>query len=172
MKALDNYTIRLFKPEDQAFLYEMLYQAIFVPEGSEPPPHDVIYLPELSKYVAEFGQQAGDLAYIAVDHNTQQPVGAAWLRLFTGDHKGYGYVDDQTPELSIAIAPGQRGRGIGQALMAQLLATAQEQYPAVSLNVWTENPAFQLYQRLGFAVVAEDGPTVTMVKRFGPSNRP
>lgn len=170
MEAPNNYTIRLFKSDDQSFLYEMLYQAIFVPEGSQPPPRNVIHLPELSKYVAEFGQQAGDLAYIAVDDMTQQPVGAVWLRLFTSEHKGYGYVDDQTPELSIAIAPGQRGRGIGQALIAQLLDTAQEQYPAVSLNVWIENPAFRLYQRLGFAVVAEDGPVVTMVKRFGANN--
>src|SRR5689334_14418872 len=110
MQSLATYTIRPFQAEDQAFLDEMLYQAIFVPEGNELPPRDMIHLPELSKYVAEFGQQPDDLAYIAVDDMTQQPVGAVWLRLLTGEHKGYGYVDDQTPELSIAIAPGQRGR--------------------------------------------------------------
>ena len=88
------------------------------------------------------------------------------------DNQGYGYIDEQTPELSIAIAPTHRGHGIGYALLAQLLATAQERYPAVSLNVWTENPAFWLYQRLGFEVVTADGPAVTMVKRFGPSDHP
>ena len=163
------YTIRPFQPEDQSFLYEMLYQAIFVPEGHEPPPNEVVYEPDLRKYVEDFGQQPGDLAYIAIDNATQQPVGAVWLRLLTGEKQGYGYVDEATPELSIALAPGQRGRGIGQALLAQLLTTAQEKYPAVSLNVWTENPAFRLYQRLGFQVVTEDGPAVTMVKRFRPN---
>jgi ribosomal protein S18 acetylase RimI-like enzyme len=166
METVQPYTIRPFQPEDQPFLSAMLYQAIFVPAGGEPPPREVVDLPELSKYVADFGHQPGDIAYIAVDNATQQRVGAAWLRLLIGDHKGYGYVNDTTPELSIAIAPTQRGRGIGHALLAQLLATAQENYPAVSLNVWPENPAFRLYQRLGFAVVAEDGPAVTMLKRF------
>ncbi|MFN8493396.1 MAG: GNAT family N-acetyltransferase [Caldilineaceae bacterium] len=172
MQAVPNYTIRPFQPADQTFLYEMLYQAIFIPEGHEPPPHAVVYEPDLRKYVEDFGQPPGDLAYIAVDGATQQPIGAVWLRLLTGDHKGYGYVDEQTPELSIAIAPGHRGQGIGHALLAQLLATAQAQYRAISLSVWFENPAFRLYQRLGFQVVTEDGPAVTMVKRFRPNEAP
>ncbi|CAN5565237.1 GNAT family N-acetyltransferase [soil metagenome] len=166
MKTVQNYTIRPFQAEDQAFLYAMLYQAIFVPEGSQPPPPSVVELPELRKYVQDFGHQSGDLAYIAVDDATQQLVGAVWLRLFTGEHKGYGYVDDMTPELSIALDPNHRGRGIGQKLLTQLLATAQESYAAVSLNVWAQNPAFRLYQRLGFEIVATNGPDVTMIKHL------
>lgn len=158
------YTIRPFQPEDQAFLYEMLYQAMFVPEGHDPAPRAVVYEPGLRKYVEDFGQQPGDLAYIAVDHATQQPVGAVWLRLLTGEKRGYGYVDDTTPELSIAIMPNQRGRGIGQALIEHLLAEAKQKYQKISLSVWTANPAFRLYQRLGFQTVAEHEPDVTMVK--------
>ncbi|MCX6047427.1 MAG: GNAT family N-acetyltransferase [Chloroflexi bacterium] len=166
METVQNYTIRPFQADDQAFLSTMLYQAIFVPEGSQPPPPNVVELPELSKYVCNFGHQPGDLAYIVVDNATQQLIGATWLRLFSGDHKGYGYVDDSTPELSIAIDPQHRGRGIGHALLTALLTAAQKSYRAVSLNVWVENPALRLYQRLGFETVTANGPEMTMIKRF------
>lgn len=34
----------------------------------------------------------GDRGYIAVEKLTLQSVGAAWIRLFTEDNKGYGYL--------------------------------------------------------------------------------
>ena len=40
------------------------------------------------------------------------PIGAAWLRLLKGDERGYGHVDDETPELGMAVLPAYRGRGV------------------------------------------------------------
>ena len=80
-------------------------------------------------------------------------LGAAWLRLLTGDNKGYGYVDDLTPELCISVLPESRGMGIGTQLLNQLFENVQHRYLAVSLSVSEENPALRLYRRLGFEVV-------------------
>lgn len=81
-------------------------------------------------------------------------MGAAWVRLWTGDTKGFGYVDATIPELAIATIPAYQGNGIGTHLLKQLLAAAGGRYPAVSLNVRTDNPAASLYERIGFVPVA------------------
>ena len=159
------YTIRSLTLEDEPFLYEMMYQAIFIPEGQPTPPRNVVQQPVLRKYVELFGRP-GDLGFAAMDDDTGQPAGAAWARLLTADDPGYGFVDEATPELTIAVLPSYRGRGLGTALMERLMATAQGRYPALSLSVWPANPAYRLYLRLGFEVVEEKGPAVTMVRRL------
>ena len=159
------YSIRALTPADQPFLYEMMYQAIFVPEGETPPPRSVVHNPPIRKYVEVFGRP-GDLGFIAVDDEAGQPIGAAWVRLLSAEEHGYGFVDEATPELVIAVLPAYRGHGLGTALMEQLMAAAQAHYPAIALSVWPANPAYRLYLRLGFEVVAEDGPAVTMLRRL------
>ena len=71
----------------------------------------------LTRYVDNWGR-AGDLALVA--HETGNRVGAAWFRLFTAGEPGYGFVDEQTPELSISVVPSRRrhGRGAGAARCA------------------------------------------------------
>ena len=162
-----NLTIRSLTPADEQFLAEMVYQAIFVPEGGKPPARDILQQSEISKYFRDFGRP-GESGYVAFEEHTRRPVGAAWLRLFKADDKGYGYVDEATPELTIAVLPAYRGRGAGTMLLEYLLSRAQRLYPAISLSVWPENPAYRLYQRLGFVGVEEHGPAVTMLKRFKP----
>jgi len=151
--------------EDEPVLRDMLYQAIFVPVGEAPPPRDLVFRPELARYVQGWGQP-GDLGVIAFDSETGIPTGAAWLRLFSDQAPGYGYVDERTPELSIAVVPEQRSRGIGSELLARLLAAAQGQYTAISLSVSTANPAYRLYRRFGFEQVAKSGESLTMVKKL------
>jgi RimJ/RimL family protein N-acetyltransferase len=69
-------------------------------------------------------------------------------------HPGYGFVDESTPELGIAVSPEVRGRGIGRALLASLIEHARAaQLPALSLSVESDNPALRLYERLGFEKV-------------------
>jgi ribosomal protein S18 acetylase RimI-like enzyme len=106
----------------------------------------------LAKYVTNWGSPH-DIGFIAQVEGSQQAIGAAWARLFQGEARGYGYVNDETPELAIGILGGHRGQGVGSLLMSLLLAQVQEKYPAISLSVRAENPAVRLYERFGFKLV-------------------
>lgn len=152
-------TIRPIVPADEPFLWEMLYQALYVSAGQSPLPRDIIEQPEMRQYVQDWGQP-DDAGLIACDGETS--FGAVWVRRI----RAYGFVDDDTPELSIAMLPGYRGLGIGTRLLNELLMLLQSRYGALSLSVSKENPALRLYQRLGFAMVKDDGNSVTMKRVF------
>jgi len=159
-----NYGIRPITLADEPFLWEMLYRAIYVPEGTSPPSRDIAHHPEMRRYVQHWGQPH-DIGIVAIDRKSAQPIGAAWLRLLTGENKGYGYVDETTPELTIAVVPAYRSLGVGTSLLSHLLTTAQAHYPAVSLSVSADNPALRLYQRLGFDIVGRCGTSLTMRRK-------
>jgi ribosomal protein S18 acetylase RimI-like enzyme len=91
---------------------------------------------------------------VAIDYNSDEyPIGAAWLRLFSSDERGFGYVDEGIPELAIAVVPEHRDRGIGTKLLMQVIEVARGIYPAISLSVRANNPVVNLYQRVGFVNV-------------------
>ena len=160
-----SHSIRQLSPSDQQFLWEALYQSLHVPGGRSPFPRDVINQPEIAKYVRGWGR-AGDMGYIAEDAVCGAPIGAAWLRLLKGAERGYGYVDDETPELGMAVLPEYRGRGAGSDLLGHLLESAGAVYRSVCLSVSADNPAVRLYERAGFVRVRECGDSLTMVKRL------
>lgn len=149
---------------DEPFLWEMLYQAIYLAPGAPAPPKEIVQQPALARYVQGWGK-AGDMGFLAVEENTSKPAGAAWLRLLAGENCGFGYIDDATPELSIAILPEYRGGGIGTHLLDLLLVAALEQVTAISLSVSPDNPAVHLYQRCGFQVVSS--PVDSLIMRKG-----
>lgn len=155
--------IRTLTTADRSFLWEMLYQALYVPKGADPFPRNIVKRPEISRYAEDWGQ-AEDLGFVAVIDGIC--VGATWIRLMKGANKGYGYVDETIPELTIAVAPVFRGRGIGTSLLARLMVEAKDRYHAISLSVSAENPALRLYRRFGFEVVATSGDSFTLMKRM------
>ncbi len=104
------------------------------------------------------------MGWLALDD--QRPAGAAWLRLLVGDHRGFGYVDESTPELAIALLPGYRGQGIGSHLLDLLLSQARKHYTAVCLSVSNSNPALRLYRRHGFERVAMKDDSLTLRKHW------
>jgi len=104
-----NCIIRPLELEDEPFLWEMLYQAIYVAEGQTPLPREIVQIPELARYVRGWGREA-DCGFLSSDLLSNQPIGAVWLRFAIGNPKGYGYVDDNTAELSIAILPEHQGQ--------------------------------------------------------------
>jgi ribosomal protein S18 acetylase RimI-like enzyme len=135
--------IRPGTPQDARFLRDMLRHAYYwrPPEEAEGGVHPM-------NYVENWGRP-GDAAMIAVDQGF--PVGAAWYRLFKDDEPGYGFVDEETPELAIAIVPSRRGRGLGKELLATLVRIAAERgYGRVEWVVldWNE-PAQEFYRSLG-----------------------
>ena len=75
------------------------------------------------RYVANWGRR-GDAGVIALDG--PHAYGAAWYRLFTEDEPGFGFVDEATPELTIAVVPSRRGKGAGAELLKALLERARD----------------------------------------------
>lgn len=140
-------TVRPATGEDEQFLWEMLAEA-----AHETSVRAVVENPGAARYVEGWGRD-GDLGFVAVAEGSGEPLGAAWLRLLRGENAGYGYVDDETPELGIAVRPGMRGAGIGGRLLARLLDAAKDHHRAVSLSVRADNPALRLYKRMGFEAV-------------------
>lgn len=157
--------IRPLSSDDEPFLWTALYHALHIPPGADPPPPEVVRQPDLARYVKGWMERPGDLGFVA--EVSREPVGAAWLRLWPSDDRGYGFVNEATPELSMALLPSHRGRGIGTALLRRLLAAAARESEAVSLSVSASNAALRLYERVGFTVVGEgESGSVTMLKRL------
>lgn len=144
--------------DDQSFLTEMLYEALFVPPDAAPFDRSIVDTDGLVEIHRGFGTEPGDVGRVAVDRDGE-PVGAAWVRQL----HGYGFVDDHTPELSIAVVESHRGLGVGSALLESLL----DAVPRASLSVDRRNPAARLYGRFGFRVVREDGDHTLVMVRGG-----
>ncbi|MEM8672482.1 MAG: GNAT family N-acetyltransferase [Cyanobacteria bacterium P01_G01_bin.67] len=168
---MTSYLIRSIEVTDTHFLWEMLYQALYIPPEVTPLTRDVIFQPELAKYVQNWGIYQNDIGLIAVVAESQTLVGAVWLRMFKSNNPGYGYINDYTPELSIAVLPEHRGQGIGTQLITTLLSEVKDCYSAVSLSVSLDNPALHLYDRLGFEVVTQSGDSLIMKKDLYNSDR-
>jgi ribosomal protein S18 acetylase RimI-like enzyme len=143
--------------QDVRFLRDMLHHAFYW--RAQDPGSTTM------RYVRAWGRP-GDTAVVALDEGF--PVGAAWFRVFTPDDPGYGFVDERTPELAIAVVPSRRGQGIGDALLTDLLERARAAgYAALSLSVDAVNAgAIRLYEKHGFERVEDDGDSVTMVARL------
>jgi GNAT superfamily N-acetyltransferase len=62
----------------------------------------------------------------------------------------------------IELAAGERGHGIGSAILGAVIALAEDSERHVELNVLACNPARHLYARLGFRVVRDDGARLRM----------
>lgn len=132
---------------DRDFLAHMIVQASFRP-GSIPRFEDAVRAPHVVPWIDGW-MRDGDIGIVAVD---DVALGASWCRRFSGHEPGLsGFVDGETPVLAIAVAADQRGRGIGTALLEQLVVAARVAgVPALSLSVGRSNPALRLYERLGW----------------------
>jgi ribosomal protein S18 acetylase RimI-like enzyme len=154
--------VRRGGPQDVRFLRDMLHHAYYWKER-EPGSSTM-------RYVRAWGRP-GDTALVAIEDGF--PVGAAWFRLFDESEPGYGWVDSRTPELAIAVVPSKRGRGIGEALLKELLERAREAgHERITLCVDRENEgAIRLYEKHGFERVGDDGASLTMVASIaGPKS--
>lgn len=151
--------IREIKPSEYSLLEDFLYEAIFIPDGIEPPPKSIVQEPELQIYVSHFGEKKDDRALVAeVDGKV---VGAVWTRMMSD----YGHIDDETPSLAISLYKAYRGLGIGMALLQAMLSLLKESgYARTSLSVQKANHAVKLYQKVGYKVVEENDEEYIMVK--------
>lgn len=153
--------IRNIQPQEIPVLDDFLYEAIFIPQGVEPPPRSIIEQDDLQVYVRGFGDDPHDHCLVAeVDGKI---VGAVWVRIMDD----YGHLDSQTPSLAISLYKEYRGQGIGTQLLHQMMdLLRKEKYAQVSLSVQKENYALRMYEKAGFKIVEDRGEEVLMVARL------
>jgi len=160
-KELDSCLIREMNPEEVSILKDMLYEAIFQLDKTNFLPREIIEQPELSIYIDNWGNP-DDLCFVAeVDGKI---VGAVWTRILAGEIKGYGNIDDSTPEFAISLYKEYRNQGIGTALMNHMLQLLKTRgYKQASLAVQKENYAVKMYENVGFKTVAEHKEEYLMI---------
>lgn len=165
----DNIIIREIKESEFGILEEMLYEAIYQPDKNNLIPRSVLNIPEVNAYICDFGKKKDD--YCLVADCKGKIVGAVWVRIISGDIKGYGYVDDNTPEFAISLFEEYRNQGIGSRLMTTMIDYLRKSgYKQTSLNVKKGNYAVNLYRKMGFEVIREDDEDYLMVLKLKIEN--
>ena len=160
-----NINYRLIQQDEYHFLEEMLYEAIFVPPGQPKFPKSIIDSPDIKKYIENWNQNKDDSAIVASINN--ELIGAILGRKFEESKKAYGFVDQETPEFSMAVKEQYRNQGIGRTLINQIETKFSEMgITKLSLSVDKLNPATRLYERCGYQLYEEQETAITKVKQI------
>ena len=155
-----DYKIREIRKNEYPILSDLLYEAIFIPEGMDKPPKSIIEQPELQVYVEDFGKEDD---WCLVAEIKGKIVGAVWVRIMDD----YGHIDDETPSFAISLYAEYRNMGIGTALMRDMLELLKNKgYKRISLSVQKANYAVRMYQKVGFEVIDENEEEYIMVYRL------
>jgi ribosomal protein S18 acetylase RimI-like enzyme len=147
--------VRAATSADTAFIVEMARHACVIEDWSLPDPD--------SEETQSLLPTADDVVLVAED-----PTGISLGAVWTFHHQPPLVVDSDAvagPELSIAVAPELRGRGVGGALLDELIVQCTGRYEVLSLNVHRRNPAVHLYERKGFRVVGPGRGTLGIAMR-------
>ncbi len=174
---MSNFSIQALSPRDALHLPGFLSLA-----AQEQSAEIALQNPDLARYVSDWGRP-GDCGVAALSDDGQL-IGIAWARLWSGEDRGFGFVDELTPEMSIAVLESVRGEVIGTSLIEALKcrlralrlaarwdARHQKMVPVhqpvevyqpemeispsfVSLSVRNDSLAPALYARCGFEPVA------------------
>lgn len=112
-------TIRKFEASETDFLQEMFYESIFVATGDKDLPKSIIHHPDLKKYTYDWGKD-DDIGFVAEKEGVR--VGIIWSRQFKAENQAYGYIDNNTPEIGIAVKTENRNHGIGNKLRPNKIA--------------------------------------------------
>ena len=155
--------IRKIKDSELDFLSQMLYVALFVPKGQDPLPKEIIETESISKYISNWNKDKYDIALVVEIEN--KLVGAIWGRMFDEANKGFGFIDNGIPELSMAVLPKFQNKGIGLEMLNTIFSSYLEMgIKEISLSVYKENYVYRLYKKVGFKVSEETETTFTMKK--------
>src|SRR5699024_5952747 len=75
------------------------------------PEPEIVEQPEHMRDVEGWMKRPGEVGFLVEE--IIKPIGAAWVRCWTDNQRGYGFVNEATPELSLTILPDHRGRSVG-----------------------------------------------------------
>lgn len=150
--------LRELRENETELLKDFLYEAIFIPEGIDPPDRAIINIPELKIYYEDFGIGRADFCIVADDDG--KVIGAVWTRIMND----YGHVDNETPSFAISLYKEYRRRGLGTRMMKEMLDLLKEKgYKHASLAVQKANYAVKMYRKVGFKTVDENEEEYIMV---------
>lgn len=153
--------IREISYREVHLLEDFLYESIFQNNKGELLPRDIIYNPELTIYIDEFNTNIDPCLVAEVNRKI---VGMIWARIFPSSIKGYGYVDNKTPELVISVHKEYRNRGIGTQLIKEfLIMLKSREFNQVSLSVSKTNYAWKIYKKLGFKIIKNNKEDFVMI---------
>jgi GNAT superfamily N-acetyltransferase len=152
--------VRAALADDLLFIQRMLYEAANRPGEDWPAFEASIQEPRNLRFWRDW-MRPGDLGVVA--ERSRVPVGAAWLRVFSGKELG-PWDDPGIPVLAIGVERSSRGVGVGRSLMRALIDTALTRgVPAINLTTGTFNEvAMHLYHACGFENVAQHEEAVKM----------
>lgn len=153
-----NYNIRKIREDEYKLLEDFIYEAIFIPDGVEPPPKNIINQPDLQVYIKDFGKEKDDICFVA--EADDKVVGAVWVR----DMPDYGHIADGVPSFAISLYKQYRNFGIGTQLMITMLDELKKRgYERTSLAVQKANYAVRMYKKVGFSIIDENDEEYIMV---------
>lgn len=154
--------------EDLPFLEEMLYEAVYwraIAQGANPPFREGLEAEGVYLALDDFGNRPGDTAIIATLNGIN--AGAATYRFYSKENAIRGYLDDNTPAITIAVKAEIRGQGIATELLTALLEHARENcIPKISLMVSNDNVAKGLYEKCGFTTLSDNGDSCLMIREL------
>jgi ribosomal protein S18 acetylase RimI-like enzyme len=144
---------------------------------------DLLYRIYASTRAEELSQVAWDeaqkAAFLRMQFDAQHsyyhenyPNAQFQVIMLDGAPAGRLYLDRRSAEIrivDIALLPEYRNRGIGSALLRDVLAEGQRAGLPVTIHVESFNPALRLYERLGFRKVEDKGVYYFMEKPPEPS---
>jgi ribosomal protein S18 acetylase RimI-like enzyme len=87
-----------------------------------------------------------------------------------GEDVGRLFIDEESTRfhlIDIALLPAARSRGIGGAILADIIEAAAAVGKSVTIHVEKHNPARRLYDRLGFVCENDDGGVYDLLKWSG-----
>jgi GNAT superfamily N-acetyltransferase len=134
--------IRAARQDDLDILWGFLAIAAYEPDIAA-----AKAMPVVAAHLAGW-RRSCDFGYIAESKGLA--LGATWARQFAPDEEPVFYIDDRTPEISLAVRETMRGKGLGQSLLDALIEEAKRRGVGLCLNVRDSNPAVRLYERVGF----------------------
>jgi ribosomal protein S18 acetylase RimI-like enzyme len=142
-------TLREALPEDDPFLYEVYassreQELALVPWTEEQ--RKAFLSMQFNAQHAHYREQYPHASY-SVILGDDVPLGRLYVLR----------ENDAIRILDITLLPEYRGNGVGSSLLGQLLEEAAQSKKPLQIYVETFNPSLQLFQRLGFKPIAEEG---------------
>ncbi|BES64542.1 hypothetical protein SANA_09810 [Gottschalkiaceae bacterium SANA] len=155
---------RKYNQEDDQFLREMLFEAVFWSRADDERPslEEGLSYDYTKHILVDFGNQKGDLAIIAEIDGIK--AGAAFIRYWNDDINIRGYISEDIPVLVIGVVEGYRRQGVGSILIESLKTTAIENHISkISLCVTKSNVAYHLYTKQNFKIVEDIDSSYNML---------